>query len=47
MTVAFEIKHGFGCKIHKKKTITYKEEEKTGQRSYICFTGLETVLVVK
>jgi hypothetical protein len=25
MTVAFEIKHGFGCKIHEKKIITYKE----------------------
>jgi len=48
MTVAFEIKHGFGCKIHEKKTITYKEEEtKTGQRSYFSFTGLETALVVK
>jgi hypothetical protein len=27
MTVAFEIKRGFGCKIHDKKTITYKAEE--------------------
>jgi hypothetical protein len=27
MTVAFEIQHGFGCKTHEKKTITYKEEE--------------------
>jgi hypothetical protein len=33
MTVAFEIKHGFGCKIHEKKTITYKEEETKKNRA--------------
>jgi hypothetical protein len=48
MTVAFEIKRGFGCKMHDEKTITYKvEETKTGQRSYFSFTGLETRLVFK